>query len=82
MWQVRNLLARADFPASGSDDKKVRFLFRVLFQRAPRAEELQLAQRFLTSAVTGVKTEGGKFLNAWERYTQALLLTNELLFVN
>jgi len=45
--QVRKLTARADFPASGSADEKVRYLYRTAFQRAPRAEELQMAVEFL-----------------------------------
>ncbi|MEQ1850985.1 MAG: DUF1553 domain-containing protein, partial [Chthoniobacteraceae bacterium] len=47
--QVRGLFSRPDFPAAGSTEDKVRFIFRVVFQRAPRPEELALAKQFLGS---------------------------------
>jgi hypothetical protein len=91
--QVRNLLARPDFPATGHDGEKVRFIFRVVFQRAPRREELELARKFLSDEAgssndlaAGEKKSSGQPgegpLNTWERYTQVVLLTNELIFVN
>ena len=94
--QVRNLLARSDFPATGTDEEKVRFLFRTVFQRAPKPVELELAKRFLNDEAGNVSesepapAEGkkasaqpkGKPLNTWERYTQVVLLTNELIYVN
>ncbi len=45
--QVKQILQRKDFPASGSADEKVRFLFRIAFQRAPRADELKMALAYL-----------------------------------
>jgi len=80
--QVKNILARSDFPAKGSDDEKVTFVFRVIFQRAPREKELDLARQFLKSAAKIPDLEKDKLLTPWERYTQVLLLTNEFLFVN
>ncbi len=97
--QVKNLLARSDFPAAGTDEEKVRFIFRTAFQRAPRAQELQLALEFLrrdagqsgqaapvniadTANGGGKKSFSVNSLNTWERYTQVVLLTNELIFVN
>ncbi len=106
--QVRNLMGRNDFPADGTNEEKVKFLYRVALQRAPTPEELQMADEFLrvnkslpaTEVVAGSEptslpaaaTEpkppettskpAAKPLNVWERYTQVLLLTNELTFVN
>jgi hypothetical protein len=51
--QVRGLLSRSDFPAAGSIEDKVRFIFRVVFQRAPRPEELDLAKQFLGDDASG-----------------------------
>src|ERR1044071_1264601 len=45
---VRSILARSDFPTAGTDDEKVRFIFRTVFQRAPKAHELELARQFLS----------------------------------
>jgi len=105
--QVKNLLAREDFPKDGIDEEKVRFIFRTAFQRQPTAQELLLARDFLsndppeplpdpaltpqagddaktrTRKATGLKAlKPAKELNVWERYTQAILQTNELIFVN
>lgn len=46
--QVKNLLARPDFPKEGIDEDKVRFIFRAAFQRQPTAQELVLARNFLS----------------------------------
>jgi len=46
--QVKNLLARKDFPKDGIDEDKVRFIFRAAFQRQPTAQELTLARNFLS----------------------------------
>jgi hypothetical protein len=109
--QVKNILARPDFPKAAPDAEKVRFIFRTVFQRAPRPEELKLAEQFLASEAPQPKTSetpsiaigqaaelenklrrkaaaaGGagaqiQPLNALERYTQIVLLTNELIFLN
>jgi hypothetical protein len=104
--QVKNILARPDIAAATTDAEKVRLIFRTLFQRAPRPEELKLAEQYLTSESPAPKTSetaaiplgqpdasqkklGKKTpdsqmspLNQWERYTQVVLLTNELIFLN
>ncbi len=104
--QVKNILARADFPKTAPDVEKVQFIFRTAFQRPPTAAELKLAEQFLGSEAPQPKTgetapvaigqaaeleaklrkKSGTSqmqpLNALERYTQIILLTNELIFLN
>jgi hypothetical protein len=107
--QVKNLLARPEVAAAANDEERVRIIFRTLFQRAPRPEELRLAKQFLDTESSAPTTAGttepapsqpapveGKLgrktaaaadtqmkpLTPWERYTQVVLLTNELVFVN
>ena len=103
--QVKNILARPDFPTAGSDADRVRFIFRAAFQRPPTKEELAIAEQFLASETPkpsasetpGLaigqadaledkvrKKTGGQFqpLNPLERYTQIILLTNEMIFLN
>jgi hypothetical protein len=113
--QVRHLLARPGFKSQGTDEDRVRFLYRVIFQRPPSATELELSRGFLARAMDGESTApasqppppaGAKgkdkrftkgkgnrssgtppttsvrALNAWERFTQVLLLSNEFSFVN
>lgn len=105
--QVKNLLAREDFPKAGVDEDKVRFIFRTALQRQPTDQELMLARNFLSDdppeplpdpalnpqASDDAKTKARKAsqlqavkppkqLTIWERYTQTVLQTNELIFVN
>ena len=47
--QVRSLFERKDFPRAGSDEDKVRFIFRTALQRLPSAKELETARDFLDS---------------------------------
>ena len=105
--QVKNLLARPDFPADGTDEDKVRFIFRsalpartapggtrardaIPHLRIARAEDLRndglrhRRDRMQRTRKSGKKAvlRSSKPLNQWERYTQVVLLTNELIFVN
>ncbi len=106
--QVKNILARPDFPATAPDSEKVRFIFRTAFQRQPTNAELKIAEQFLASEAPQPKTAetapvaigqadaleaklrkkaaAGNTqmqpLNALERYTQIIMLTNELIFLN
>jgi len=57
---------------AGDDRGRIRGAYRILFQRAPLEKEMQLGLGYLTSA--------GK--DAWPLYAQALLSSNELMFVD
>jgi mono/diheme cytochrome c family protein len=50
--QARNLVERPDVMACPSDEAKVRRLYEILYQRAPRPEEIQLAIQFIEDAAT------------------------------
>lgn len=52
------------------DRARVREAYRILFQRAPEAEEIKAGLEYLSHGGT------------WPRYAQALLSSNELLFVD
>jgi|UniRef100_UPI0037841874 hypothetical protein len=61
---------------SGSDDtSRIRHAYELLFAREPEAEEIAIAQEFL-------KQPAESSLNAWEQLAQALLATNEMLYVD
>ncbi|MEW5975669.1 MAG: PSD1 and planctomycete cytochrome C domain-containing protein [Acidobacteriota bacterium] len=66
--EAQELAARVE-PA-GDDRARIREAYRLLFQRPPDAQELRLGLRYLASSK-----------EAWPRYAQALLSSNELLFV-
>ena len=114
---ARKVTSRPEFVNAKDDLGKVKALYEVLFQRAPRAAEVAAAKEFIVIAqanapegATGAaaksarqpkfvenKIKGGnqrsaiknsgelvdrKPLNAWEQYAQALLMSNELVYVN
>ena len=114
---VRHVLAREDFKAQQAPEDKIKFLYRLVYQRAPSDKELKLSMDFLSKqlmedkpaiievdkkidlkeiekldnsarkeAYRQLKTQkergSAKQLDAWERFTQVVLLSNELIFVN
>jgi hypothetical protein len=52
---------------------KVAGLYRLLYGRAPTAEEVAFARQFLGDEPSAA---------AWEQFAQALLLANEFVFVD
>jgi hypothetical protein len=69
---ARRLVRRPDIAAGKDVAGKVTRLYRVLYGRVPKAEELRLAEEYL----------GAGDDVAWERYAQALLMSNEFAFVD
>ena len=118
---VRHVLAREDFKAQKTPEDKIKFLYRLVYQRAPGDKELKLSMDFLSKqmmeekppvievdkkidlkqleqmdrdarreAFRQMQAQGGrgpgaspaKLMDAWERYTQVVLLSNEFVFLN
>jgi hypothetical protein len=94
--QVRALLQRKDFPAQGADEDKVRFLYQTVYQRPASPKEIELARAFLSQQTDNLAESNNRLpreagsraqktapkpLNAFERYTQVVLLSNELMYV-
>ena len=69
-------LARRIQQISGDDAARIRHAYTLLFAREPEAEELAIAREFLQQPAN----ESGP--NAWEQLAQALLATNEMLYVD
>ncbi len=69
---ARRLVRRPDVAAEKDVAGKVTRLYRLLYGRAPKSEELLLAEEYLR--------DGGDV--AWERYGQALLMADEFVFVD
>jgi len=59
----------------GSDEDKIIAAYRLLYSREPDATERGLALAFLQKSTTGE-------MPRWERYTQLLLASNEMLYVD
>ena len=74
--QAKALAARPDVVARTEPGERIGYLYRLLYGRAPDAEEATLGQRFIGSAGAEMK------LSAWEKYCQVLLLSNEFAFMD
>jgi hypothetical protein len=77
--QTRALVQRVT-AESQEAPKQVERLYHIVFQRSPRAEEKELALTFLASKPAAAENRRG--LSNLERFAQALLLSNEVIFVD
>ena len=71
--QAKRLGARSGV-TSADDEERIRVIYRLAYQREPSAEELALAKAFVDEFVPSAA--------AWERLGQALLVSNEMMFVD
>jgi hypothetical protein len=69
-----NLAARSGAGAGTTPDSRIRQLYRLTLSRDPDADELALAREFLDPSKQGAP--------AWPRLAQALLLSNEFIFID
>jgi hypothetical protein len=67
------LLQRPDVAGVGTVEARVRRIYQILFARGPSSVEALLADAFLGSEPSGAR---------WQQFAQALLLTNEFVFVD
>jgi hypothetical protein len=88
--QARGLLARTDVLTAATDEERVAVLYRTVFERLPEPGDLELARAFLDSAsaattcgsAPGPASAQPTTLSRWEQYTQVLLLSNEVMFLD
>jgi hypothetical protein len=71
--QAKRLSARSGV-TSADDEERIRVIYRLVYQREPSAAELALAKGFVDEFVPSAA--------AWERLGQALLVSNEMMFVD
>jgi mono/diheme cytochrome c family protein len=50
--QARNVIERSDVKGCQTDEEKIKRLYEIVYQRVPRAEEIQLGLEFLEDAAT------------------------------
>jgi mono/diheme cytochrome c family protein len=70
---ARALVQRPEVAGEKDRGRRVGRLYRLLYGRAPTAEEVSLAQEFVGPTDDGT---------AWARYAQGLLLANEFAFID
>jgi hypothetical protein len=78
LQQARAFAARlaTEFPDDGDDARRIRQAYRLLFARTPDDAELSLGLNFLARPNTAPT------LTRWQQYAQALLASNETLYVD
>ena len=70
--RAQALARRAGAGPKRDETSRIHSAYRILFGRAPSRDELQLGENFLQPDQS----------DGWQRYAQALLNSNEFLFVN
>jgi hypothetical protein len=78
--QVREMTQRSEVKSARTSAEKIEALYRVVFQREPMRGEVQLGKEFLNAKPSGLI--GTNSLSAFEKYGQALLLSNEVTFID
>jgi hypothetical protein len=94
--QAKALVARPEVTGAPDDAAKIRQLYRLVYARDPAPDEIALATRYLAATPDGPRpnaqgptppnaqgpTPNPQRLTPWERYAQALLMSNELMFID
>ncbi len=66
----------------GTEEARIGSLFRTLFQRGPRPEEMTLLRAYLSRPPHDAPAPKVAALNRWESLCQGLLVSNETVFVD
>jgi hypothetical protein len=74
--QARGVAKRPEISKADSAEEKVQALYRLILQRDPQNDELELGEKFIAAQKTDSK------LSPLEKYAQVLLLSNELSYVD
>jgi hypothetical protein len=80
--QAKLLAGRAIGEPAADDDARVERIYRWVFGRAPSDRERELGRAFVAGGPTLDAGLGEIKLAPWEQYAQALLSTNEFMFVD
>jgi mono/diheme cytochrome c family protein len=80
--QAKLLAGRALGEPAADDASRIERLYRWVFGRAPTDRERELGQAFVSGSATPDAGQGEIKLAPWEQYAQALLSTNEFMFVD
>jgi hypothetical protein len=92
--QAKHLADRSKNQAGSNTEERIRYMYRVLFQREASTRELKDGSEFLEQ-IGDVPHQGNEIekdeekdedamkpLNGWQLYSQVLLLSNELIFID
>ncbi|HEX3997251.1 MAG TPA: PSD1 and planctomycete cytochrome C domain-containing protein [Pirellulales bacterium] len=83
--QAERLAARSEIASASDTGERVRRMYRLVYSREPTADEIALARQYLAAPPpggTGAKPHPDDKLTPWQRYAQALLMTNEFVYID
>ncbi len=93
--QARHLAARSEVASASEPAAKVQALYQAALGRLAEADEVQLGVEFVArqsvttaslptspTAPAGAPTDPAAQLSPWEQYAQALLMSNEFMFID
>ena len=78
------ILERSEFLAAATDEDRVRVLFELILQREPHANEVTRATKFveLQQRLFATPRRNSKVTSPWPLVSQAILMSNELYYVD
>jgi hypothetical protein len=79
------VIERSEIAAETNISRRIQSLYKLVFGREPAPAELELGQNFIERATAEPLSRGNgssETVESWTVYTQALLLSNEFLFVD
>jgi 3-methyladenine DNA glycosylase/8-oxoguanine DNA glycosylase len=79
--QAKALAARLASDPAADDDHRIEQAYRWVLGRAPRDRERQFVREFLGSVSASASTTAER-LAPWEQVAQALLASNEFIFID
>jgi hypothetical protein len=82
---ARGVVERPDVAGAATGADRIQSLYKVVFGRSPTSAEVDRAIEFIEQATGEPISDtaaAGERVEPWEVYTQALLLTNEFLFID
>ena len=79
---VKRLASRPEFNACSGNAQRVSAAYRIIFSRDPNASEISIGDHFLSEQISSSDDNAKDKLSTWERYIQALLMTNEFSFID
>ena len=82
--QAIKITQLSDFKAAASDEERIGVIFETIFQRQPVENEVVRMQRFLDSQKRFFEKpqRASKVKSPWPLMTQAMLMSNELQYVD
>jgi hypothetical protein len=88
--QAERLATRPEIVAAKVPAERVRRMYELLYSREPTADEVSIAEQYLAATPPPAKPAKGPAakpdakdqFGPWQRYAQALLMTNEFVFVD